>query len=222
MKAIFSPSLMCMDVLHIKKQIEQLNSYAGMLHVDIMDGHYVDNIALSPDFVQAIAPLCKIPIDCHLMVTNPSAYIDRLAKAGATYISPHVETINADAFRIHNTIKKWGCYFGVAINPATPLSALQEYIHLLDKITIMSVDPGFAGQPFIDTMVEKVKQAKQLKEDNNYTYLIEVDGGCNAQTFGLLKRAGVEVYVVGSSGLFNLDKNLPEAWGKMIQTFEKA
>ncbi len=221
MKPKFSPSLMCMDLLQIKEQIEVLNERADFYHVDIMDGHFVKNITLSPDFVKAIRPVCALPLDCHLMVTNPEDYIEALAEAGAGYICPHAETINADAFRIIRKIKENGCKAGVVLNPATPLSYIQHYIHLLDKITIMSVDPGFAGQPFIREMLEKIKEAKRLKEENGYHYLIEVDGSCNQNTFKELAEAGVEVFIVGSSGLFNLDENLDIAWEKMTAQFHQ-
>lgn len=221
MKPKFSPSLMCMDLLQIKEQIEVLNERADFYHVDIMDGHFVKNITLSPDFVKAISPVCTLPLDCHLMVTNPDDYIEVLAEAGAGYICPHAETINADAFRIIHKIKEYGCKAGVVLNPATPLSYIQHYIHLLDKITIMSVDPGFAGQPFIREMLEKIKEAKRLKKEKGYHYLIEVDGSCNQNTFKELAEAGVEVFIVGSSGLFNLDENLEIAWEKMTAQFHQ-
>jgi D-allulose-6-phosphate 3-epimerase len=217
----FSPSLMCMDLLNIKEQVSVLNTRADFYHVDIMDGHFVKNITLSPDFVKALSSISTIPIDCHLMVTNPDDYIEPLAKAGAGYICPHAETINSDAFRIINKIKSFGCKVGVVLNPATPLSYIQHYIHLVDKITIMSVDPGFAGQPFIREMLDKIKEAKKLKEENNYSYLIEIDGSCNERTYKELSEAGVEVFILGTSGLFNLDKSLEAAWDKMRAIFRE-
>ena len=219
MQPLFNPSLMCMDLLNIKEQIEILNERADMYHVDIMDGHFVKNITLSPDFVKAISKVVKIPMDCHLMVTDPDDYIESLAKAGAGYICPHAETINSDAFRIINKIRANGCKVGVVLNPATPLAYIQHYIHLVDKITIMSVDPGFAGQPFIREMLGKIAEAKRLKEENGYKYIIEVDGSCNAGTFKELAEAGTECFIVGTSGLFNLDEDLTVAWDKMIENF---
>lgn len=222
MKPMFNPSLMCMDLMDIKNQTEILNERCDLYHVDIMDGHFVKNITLSPDFVKAFSRVAKKPIDCHLMVTDPDDYIEALAKAGATYICPHAETINSDAFRIINKIKGLGCKVGIVLNPATPLSYINHYIHLVDKITIMSVDPGFAGQPFIREMLDKLREAKALKEENGYKYLIEVDGSCNERTFRELADAGTEVFIVGSSGLFNLDSDLAKAWDKMVDNFNKA
>ena len=216
----FSPSLMCMDMLNIQDSLKILNNKADLYHVDIMDGHFVKNITLSPDFVKVISPETDVEIDCHLMVTNPEDYLEVLANAGATYLSPHAETINSQAFRVINKIRSLGCKVGIAINPATPLSYISEYIHLVDKITIMSVDPGFAGQPFIREMLDKVREAKRLKSENNYKYLIEIDGSCNEKTFKDMKEAGVEVFIVGSSGLFGLNKNLDVAWNRMSEIFK--
>ncbi len=220
-KMMFSPSLMCMDLLELKEQVAVLNERADMYHVDIMDGHFVKNITLSPFFVSTLKRVSKLPIDVHLMTEYPDDYIEELGKGGADYICPHAETINKDAFRIINKIKSFGCKAGIVLNPATPIEWIKYYLHLLDKITVMTVDPGFAGQPFIPEMVDKIKELKKLKEENNYKYLIEVDGSCNEKTFEILTKAGAEVLIVGSSGLFNLDEDLPKAWDKMIDIYNK-
>lgn len=221
-KAMFNPSLMCMDLLDIKNQTEILNDRCDLYHVDIMDGHYVKNITLSPDFVKVFATIAKKPIDCHLMVTDPDDFIESLASAGATYICPHAETINTDAFRILNKIESLGCKKGIVLNPATPVEYIKHYIHRLDKVTVMSVDPGFAGQPFITEMLDKIRELKELKEKNGYKYLIEVDGSCNQKTFKQLYEAGTEVFIVGSSGLFSKDPDLAKAWDIMIEEFNSA
>ncbi|MBR2956794.1 MAG: allulose-6-phosphate 3-epimerase, partial [Clostridia bacterium] len=109
---------------------------------------------------------------------------------------------------------------GAVFSPATPLDSARYYLHLLDKITIMPVDPGFAGQPFIAGMLDKIEKAKRLKEENGYRYIIEVDGSCNERTFGKLYKAGTECFVVGTSGLFSLDNDLKKAWGKMEEIFK--
>lgn len=218
-KVLFNPSLMCMDLLNIKEQTAILNERCDMFHVDIMDGHYVKNITLSPDFVSAFTSVAKRPVDCHLMVTDPDDYIESLAKAGADYICPHAETINTDAFRILNKIKNFGCKTGVVLNPATPVSYIKHYINRLDIITVMTVDPGFAGQPFIKEMLCKIEELKRLKEENGYNYLIEVDGSCNKNTFKELYEAGAEVFIVGTSGLFSKDKDLKKAWDIMLEEF---
>lgn len=222
MRPLFSPSLMCMDLMDIKQQLEILNPLADFYHVDIMDGHFVPNITLSPDFVAAVSKVATKPLDCHLMVTNPGQYIDALAKAGAGFICPHAETINADAFRTIKRIQDAGCKVGITLNPATDVSAIKYYIHLMDKITVMTVDPGFAGQPFIRESLAKIRELKALKEQNGYGYIIEIDGSCNEKTFGELDEAGAECFIVGTSGLFHLDNDLPTAWDKMLQNFARA
>lgn len=174
MKAMFNPSLMCMDLLDIKKQTEILNERCDLYHVDIMDGHFVKNITLSPDFVAAFAKIAKKPIDCHLMCEYPDDYIETLAKAGVTYICPHAETINSDAFRIINKIRALGCRVGVVLNPATPLSYIQNYIHKLDKITIMSVDPGFADSRLSVKCLTKLKKLRSLKKKTVTNILLKL------------------------------------------------
>lgn len=219
MKYGFAPSLMCMNILKLEEQIKILNKRADFYHVDIMDGHYVKNITLSPFFIQQIRPLATIPIDAHLMVENPNDFLDELKKAGTDYVSLHVETINKDVFRITNKIKSLGMKVGVVLNPATPIDEIKHYINRLDKITVMTVDPGFAGQAFIPEMLDKIRELKEIKEKEGYNYIIEIDGSCNEKTFAQLKEAGAEVFVVGSSGLFNKDEDLEKAWEMMMSDF---
>ena len=117
--------------------------------------------------------------------------------------------------------KDLGCKVGIALNPATSLDYIKHYIHLIDKLTIMTVDPGFAGQPFIPEMLDKIQEAKAIREKNGYKYLIEVDGSCNTKTFKQLSKAGNEVFILGTSGLFKLDKDLNKAWDMMLDGFNK-
>lgn len=222
MNYMISPSLMCMNLMDIKNQLEVLNSRADFLHIDIMDGHYVKNITLSPFFIEQIRPHTPLKIDVHLMVEAPADFIDAVASAGADYICPHAETINRDAFRIINQIRAHGKQAGVVLNPATPVEYIRHYIHLLDKITIMTVDPGYAGQPFIPEMLDKICELQALKRQHGYRYLIEIDGSCNANTFSDLLDAGAEVLIVGTSGLFNLDPSLSVAWDKMTANILQA
>ncbi|MDU6410293.1 MAG: D-allulose 6-phosphate 3-epimerase [Yersiniaceae bacterium] len=217
-----SPSLMCMNLMEIRQQLEVLNRRADMLHIDIMDGHYVKNITLSPFFIQQIRPHTPLVLDVHLMVENPTDFIQPIAEAGADFICPHAETINRDAFRVINQIRTLGKQVGVVLNPATPVEYLRHYIHLLDKITVMTVDPGYAGQPFIPEMLEKIRQLRDLKREHGYRYLIEIDGSCNTGTYHDLMAAGAEVLIVGSSGLFNLDSDLDAAWDKMLDHMRRA
>ena len=217
-----SPSLMCMDLINIKDQLTFFNQHADFLHVDIMDGHFVKNITLSAFFIEQIKPHTSIPIDVHLMVEHPTDFIDQMANAGADFICPHAETINTNAFRVINHIHQLNKKAGVVINPATPIEYISEYIHLLDKITIMTVDPGYAGQPFIPEMQQKIKKLSELKKHNNFKFLIEVDGSCNANTYHQLLSSGAEVLIMGSSGLFKKNLSLDEAWKKMTTDINNA
>jgi len=216
----FSPSLMCMDFLNMREQLEILNERTDILHVDIMDGHFCKNITLSPDLVKTFRKVATIPMDCHLMTTNPGDWIEVLAAAGATYISPHAETINVNAFRTWNLIEKLGCKTGVVLNPATPLSFVEPYLNRIDLLTLMTVDVGFAGQPFIEEMLEKIRLAKQWREERGYKYEIQIDGACNPRTYKKLTEAGADILVMGSSGLFGMDEDLNKAIDKMHQDYE--
>jgi D-allulose-6-phosphate 3-epimerase len=220
MKSEFSISLMCLDYLRIKEQIESLNNCADYYHIDIMDGHYCKNITLSPDFMRAIKRISKLPLDVHLMTEEPNDFIDMVRNAGADFISPHAETINVDAFSVINKIKSIGAKAGVVLNPATPLEYIKHYAGHLDIITIMTVDVGYAGQPFIEEMLDKIRECKKWKETYGYSYRIQIDGSCNKQTFKRLFEAGAESFVVGSSGLFSLDADINIAYKKMIANFE--
>lgn len=218
---IFSPSLMCMDISKMKEQFAVLDKYIDLYHVDIMDGHFCKNITLSPDLIAAFRKFSDKDFDVHLMTTDPCDWIEMVAKAGATIISPHAETINTDAFRVMNLIKSLGCKCGVVLNPATPLSYVEPYLHRIDLLTIMTVDVGFAGQPFIEEMLEKIKEAKRLREEKGYQYKIQIDGSCNKKTFKQLNEAGADIFVVGNSGLFNLDEDLDRAYHKMKIEFNE-
>ena len=209
MKVEFSPSLMCMDFLKMEEQFNILNDKVDMYHIDIMDGHFCKNITLSPDLVKTFSKVAKKPMDVHLMTTNPTDWIEKVAEAGAEYISPHAETINGDAFRVMNMIKSLGCKTGVVLNR-------------IDLLTIMTVDVGFAGQPFIEEMLDKIKEAKELKEKYGYTYKIQIDGSCNPKTYKRMYDAGAEVLIVGSSGLFGLNEDLNKACDQMFEDFNRA
>ena len=218
----FSPSLTCMDALDIRNGILSIDEKADLYHVDIMDGHFVPNLAMCPSQVAAIHSISRVPIDCHLMVDRPQDYVDILIKAGATYICPHAETLGGQAFRLFSQIKEGGCKAGVVLNPETPLSAIQHYLSQIDMLTIMTVDPGFAAQPFIWEMIEKIREAKALREKYGLNFLIQSDGGCNEATYKALTEAGADAMVMGSTSLFGKSQDLSEAWDKMVQAYQKA
>lgn len=207
MAFLLSASLMCMDQLHIGDQLALLDTEMDWHHADVMDGHYCPNIALSPDLVQAICAIAKRPVDVHLMVDRPSEWIDRFATAGAAMLSVHAEVINASAFRLIRQIRQAGCQVGIVLNPATPLECIKHYIDEIDRLTLMTVDTGYAGQAMVRQVVEKIQTAAQYKSAHSLAYTIQVDGCCNQNTYATYANAGAEMLVMGS-GLFKLDPDL--------------
>ncbi len=166
MRPMFSPSLMCMDLTKFDRQVEALNRRAAFYHVDIMDGHYVKNITLSPFFITQLKKIARIPIDAHLMCEAPEDIVPLCLEAGADTISFHPETAGNKIFRLIRQIKGQGRKVGVVLNPSEPVEILSQYLHLLDRITVLSVDPGFAGETFIAETLEKIKQLKKMRKKN--------------------------------------------------------
>ena len=210
-----SPSLMCMNLKTFSEDIKFLDDKIDSYHLNITAGHYVKNITLSAWFISQIRKISKSKISTHLMTTKPEDFITDCINAGSDVICLHTDVIEKQAFRLINIVKDNGKEFGIVLNPATIIDVIKPYIHLLDKITIMTVDPGFAGQKFISEAVGKIKELSNLKKENGYKYKIEVDGSCNKNTWKTLYDAGTEIYIVGSSGLFGLDSNVEKAWDKM-------
>ncbi|OIS61467.1 D-allulose 6-phosphate 3-epimerase [Staphylococcus equorum] len=221
-KARFSPSLMTMDLDMFKEQISFLNGKVDSYHIDIMDGHYVPNITLSPWFVEQVKKISNVPISTHLMVTNPSYWVDQLIKIGSEYICVHAEVMNGIAYRLINKVQDAGLKFGVVLNPETKIEEIYPYIDMVDKITIMTVDPGFAGERFIDSTLIKIKELKVLREEKFYDYQIEMDGSSNRKTFEKIQKVNPDIYIVGRSGLFGLNEDIECAWNQMIKDFNEA
>lgn len=218
----FAPSLMCMDLVRMKDQLAVLDEEMDLYHFDLMDGHYCKNITLSPMVLEAVRRCTDKYVDVHMMTTDPAQWIPALAKAGASCISPHAETINTDAFRIMHMIKDAGCDFGIVLNPATPLSYVESYLKYVDILTIMTVDVGFAGQKFIEEMLDKIEEAKRLREENGWHYRIQIDGSCSKATYRVLHEAGADIFIIGNKELFSLDPDLKTACSKMREEFRKA
>lgn len=218
----FSPSLMTMDLDKFNEQIKFLNDHVDSYHIDIMDGHYVPNITLSPWFIEQVKKISDVPISVHLMVTNPSFWVDELLKIETDYICVHAEVINGIAYRIINKIHEHNKKVGVVLNPETPIDVIKPYIQYLDKVTIMTVDPGFAGEKFIDETLEKIVELRKIRDKNQYNYLIEMDGSSNKKTFKKIQKANPDIYILGRSGLFGLDEIISKAWEKMLRDFNQA
>jgi len=214
--------MMCMDFTRPTEQVTTLSKYADAFHLDVMDGHFAPNLALSPDFIKAIAPFSSIPLEAHLMTEQPDRWLEPLAEAGVSIVSPHVETINRDGFRIANSVASLHLELGLAINPMTPISAARFLLPRVSLLTLMAVDVGFSRQPFIPEILPKLAEAAKLREQEGLKYLIQIDGCCNKSTFKSLRDAGADMFVMGNSGFFGQSPDLADAWKLMQQDYESA
>ena len=198
MKPIVAPSILAADFANLEKEVNMINdSQADWIHVDIMDGVFVPNISMGLPVVKAINQHAKKPLDVHLMIVNPERYVEDFHKAGAALISVHIEA-SPHLHRTIQQIKSMGCKAGVAINPHTPVSQLEDILNDIDLVCMMSVNPGFGGQKFIENTYAKVKRLRQMINDSKSKAQIEIDGGVNQQNAGPLMAAGADVLVAGN------------------------
>jgi ribulose-phosphate 3-epimerase len=196
---LIAPSIIAADFSNLRAECARIDqSGADMLHVDIMDGHFVPNITFGPAVVKTIKSLIKLPLDVHLMISHPRQYIAEFVKAGAATITFHVECDDPVRAAIDEIVAT-GCKVGLTVKPKTPLAALQDYLPLLDRLLVMTVEPGFGGQKFMPDMMDKVRQAVAWREEFGFKYDIEVDGGLDEHTIQQATRAGAEVIVAGTS-----------------------
>ena len=195
---IIAPSILSADfanLAHDVKRVEEAG--AGYIHIDAMDGHFVNNLTFGPNVVEAIRSHTKLPLDCHLMVTNPEKLIPAFAKAGADIISIHAEATN----HIHGAlqlIKKEKVKAGIVVNPGTSIEAIKPVLSEVDLVLVMTVNPGFGGQGFIESTVSKIVELDQIRKEQGFNFLIEVDGGITDKTIGACREAGADVFVAGS------------------------
>ncbi|WML56822.1 ribulose-phosphate 3-epimerase [Neobacillus sp. PS2-9] len=194
-----APSILSADFSKLGEEVLAVEKGgADYIHIDVMDGHFVPNITIGPLIVEAIRPVTKLPLDVHLMIENPDQYIEAFAKAGADYITVHVEACR-HLHRTIQSIKACGIKAGVVLNPATPVETIQHIIGDIDMVLLMSVNPGFGGQTFIPEVLPKIKKVKALAEQKGVDIEIEIDGGVNPETAKDCIEAGATVLVAGSA-----------------------
>jgi ribulose-phosphate 3-epimerase len=196
---LIAPSILSADFSKLGDEIKAVEAAgADWIHADVMDGHFVPNITIGPLIVEAVKRVTDLPIDVHLMIENPDNYISAFAEAGASYISVQVETC-IHLNRTVQRIKDCGARAGVVLNPATSLSSLEWVLDEVDYVLIMSVNPGFGGQAFIPSSLDKIKALRQQIQARGLSVLIEVDGGVNENTIAAIASAGADVFVAGSA-----------------------
>lgn len=214
-----APSLIAADWWRVAEQVTELGE-AGVewLHFDAMDGHFVPNLTLGPMFVEALRPHSKLHFDAHLMLRSAGEMIDPFLKAGADSISVHVEE-NSHLHRLIGRIKDGGAQAGVVLNPATPVFSLEVVLPDVDYVLVMSVNPGFSGQKFIPSALDKIAHLKQMREQRGLDFLIQVDGGVAPDTAAKVVAAGADVLVVGSA-MFHPQRSLAQSVELMRSAIE--
>ena len=211
-----APSILSADFSRLGEEIQAVErGGATILHVDVMDGHFVPNLTVGLPVVKSLARATQLPIDAHLMISEPGRYASQFVEAGAKMVSVHVEA-DAHLHRTLSSIRSAGAAAGVVINPATPVESLSEALPYADYVLVMSVNPGFGGQRFIDTSIDKVRRLRRLIQERGLTTRIEIDGGVDLNNIAAVVSAGAEIIVAGSAVFSTKDpeaavRNLREA-----------
>jgi ribulose-phosphate 3-epimerase len=194
-----APSILSANFAKLGEEVKEVEAAgADLIHIDVMDGHFVPNITMGPIVVEALRPITKLPLDVHLMIENPDQYIEAFAKAGADWISVHVEACP----HLHRTIqliRSFGVKPGVVLNPHTPIESIQHILGDVDFVLLMTVNPGFGGQKFIESVVSKIEALSKIIEEKGYDVEIEIDGGITAETIVPCAKAGASIFVAGSA-----------------------
>jgi ribulose-phosphate 3-epimerase len=194
-----APSILAANFSKLAEEVKEVEQAgAKLIHIDVMDGHFVPNITMGPIVVEALRPVTNLPLDVHLMINNPDNFIESFAKAGADYITVHVEACP----HLHRTIqliRSFGVKPGVVLNPHTPIESIQHVLEDIDLVLFMTVNPGFGGQKFIHSVVPKIKQLADIIKEKDLAIEIEIDGGINAETIIPCAQAGATIFVAGSA-----------------------
>ena len=194
-----APSILSADFAHLAEQVRAASEGGGtVIHVDVMDGHFVPNLTVGPPLVKSLRKATDLPLDCHLMIENPDQFIPEFVDAGADWISVHQEACRHLNRTLH-LIRNHDAQAGVVINPATPVDTLSEVLEIVDYVLVMSVNPGFGGQKFIPETVRKIRRLADLRSQRGLNYRIEVDGGIALDTVAEVVRAGAEILVAGNA-----------------------
>ncbi len=196
---LISPSILSADFSRLGEQIQQAEQAgADWIHIDVMDGHFVPNLTMGPFIVETCRRITELPLDVHLMITNPDDLLEDFAAAGSDVLTVHVETC-PDLKRTLSKVKALGCKAGITLNPATPVSAIEPYFPLADLVLVMTVNPGYSGQSFMADVVPKIGQIRKHLDEINPGALIEVDGGISAETISETVAQGAQVFVAASA-----------------------
>ena len=211
-----APSILAANFSKLAEEVLEVEQAgAKLIHIDVMDGHFVPNITMGPIVVEALRPVTKLPLDVHLMIENPDNYIESFAKAGADYITVHVEACP----HLHRTIqliRSFGVKPGVVLNPHTPIESIQHVLEDIDMVLFMTVNPGFGGQKFIHAVIPKIKQLADIIKEKGLAIEIEIDGGINAETIVPCAEAGATIFVAGSAIYSQTDRS------KALQDIQQA
>lgn len=211
-----APSILAANFAKLGEEVLEVEKAgAELIHIDVMDGHFVPNITMGPIVVEALRPLTNLPLDVHLMIENADQYIEAFAKAGADYITVHVEA-SPHLHRTIQLIRSFGVKPGVVLNPHTPVESIMHVLEDVDMVLFMTVNPGFGGQKFIHSVIPKVKQLSQIIQERNLSIEIEIDGGVNEETIIPCVEAGATILVAGSAVYNAPDK------GKALQRIKAA
>jgi len=214
-----SPSLLAADFARLGEEVKAVEPFADMIHLDVMDGHFVPNLTFGPPIIEKLRPWTKLSFDVHLMISPVDPLLKAFAKAGADILTVHPEA-GPHIYRTLQAIRKLGCKAGVALNPGTPLETLTPLLPIVDLVLVMTVNPGFGGQAFLENQLIRIREVRRLIDESRFEILLEVDGGIAVSTAPLVIEAGADVIVAGSA-IFKGDpshyeKNIQDLRGKNV------